>query len=126
MSSYTTLAAIHILTAFISVTGFFMRGIWMMRSSSLLQQRWVRVAPHINDTVLLLSAIALVFITSQYPGPAAWLNAKIVALVVYIVLGVIALNRGKTKGVRVTAWCLALLAYTYIMVVAFSKNALPI
>ncbi len=126
MNSYTTLAFIHIVTAFISVTGFFIRGIWMMQSSSLLQQRWVRVTPHINDTVLLLSAIALVIITSQYPGPAGWLNAKIVALVVYIVLGIIALNRGKTKGIRVTAWSLALLTYAYIVMVAFSKNALPI
>lgn len=126
MSSYTILKIIHIATAFISIVGFFIRGIWMMQSSSRLNSRWVKIAPHINDTFLLLSAIALVFITSQYPGPATWINAKIIALVLYIVLGTIALKRGKTMGIRVISWCLALLTFAYIFTVAFSKSALPI
>lgn len=126
MNSYYLLKTIHVATAFISIASFFIRGIWMMRSSLLLQHRWVRIAPHINDTILLLSAVALVFITSQYPGSATWVNAKIFALVVYIVLGTIALKRGKTMGIRVTAWCFALLTFAYIMLVALTKNTLPI
>ena len=97
-----------------------------MQSSPLLQQRWVRTAPHINDTLLLVSAIALVVITSQYPGPSSWINAKIVALVVYIMLGIIALNRGKTMQTRVTAWILAVAVYIYMILVAFSKSAFPV
>ena len=126
MSSYTLLKNIHIATAFISIAGFFIRGIWMMQSSSELQQRWIKIAPHINDTVLLLSAIALIFITNQYPGPEMWLNAKIIALLAYIVLGTIALKRGKTMEIRIIAWCLAILTFIYIIVTAYSKNALPI
>lgn len=126
MSSYGVLLVIHVSTVFISIAGFLVRGVWMMRSSSLLQQRWVRVVPHINDTLLLVSAIALVVVTSQYPGPSTWLNAKIIALVVYILLGIIALNRGKTMQVRVGAWVLAIAVYAYMVLVAFSKSALPI
>ena len=126
MSSYGVLLVIHVSTVFISIAGFLVRGVWMMRSPSLLQQRWVRVVPHVNDTLLLVSAIALVVITSQYPGPTAWLNAKIVALVVYILLGIIALNRGKTMRVRVSAWVLAIVVYTYMVLVAFSRSAFPI
>ena len=126
MSSYNILKIIHIATAFISILGFFIRGIWMMQSSSSLNHRWIKIAPHINDTFLLLSAIVLVFITSQYPGPVTWINAKIIALVLYIVLGTIALKRGKTMEIRVISWCLALLTFVYIFMVAFSKNALPI
>lgn len=126
MSSYTLLKIIHIATAFISIVGFFIRGIWMMQSSSILQHRWIKIAPHVNDTVLLLSAIALVFITNQYPGPAMWLNAKIIALLVYIVLGTIALKRGKTIEIRIIAWCLAILTFIYIIAVAYSKSVLPI
>ncbi|MCY3803830.1 MAG: SirB2 family protein [Gammaproteobacteria bacterium] len=126
MSSYGVLLFIHIGTVFISIAGFLTRGIWMMQSSPLLQQRWVRVAPHINDTLLLVSAIALVVVTSQYPGPSSWINAKIVALVVYIMLGIIALNRGKTMQIRVTAWVLAVAVYIYMILVAFSKSAFPV
>ena len=67
MSSYTILKFIHVATALISIVGFFIRGIWMIQSSSMLQLRWVKIAPHINDTILLLSAVVLVIITSQYP-----------------------------------------------------------
>lgn len=126
MDSYTLIKIIHIATAFISIFGFFIRGIWMILSSPILQQRWIKIAPHINDTVLLLSAFALVFITVQYPGPAGWINAKILALILYIVLGTIALKRGKTKELRITSWILALLTYAYIILVAFTKSALPI
>lgn len=125
MSSYGALLVIHVSTVFLSITGFLVRGVWMMRSSSLLQQRWVRVAPHINDTLLLVSAIALVVITSQYPGPSTWLNAKIIALVIYILLGITALNRGKTMQVRVSAWVLAIIVYAYMVLVACSKSAVP-
>ena len=126
MSSYIFLLAVHVGTVFISITGFFVRGIWMMRSSPLLQRHWIKIVPHINDTFLLVSAIALVVLTSQYPGSAAWINAKIIALVVYIVLGIIALNRGKTMQVRVLAWCGALVVYAYMVAVALSKSPLPV
>ena len=126
MSSYIFLLAVHVGTVFISIAGFFARGIWMMQSSPLLQRRWIKIVPHINDTFLLVSAIALVVLTSQYPGPAAWINAKIIALVVYIVLGIIALNRGKTMQIRVLAWCSALVVYAYMVAVALSKSPLPI
>ena len=126
MSSYGVLLFIHVGTVIISITGFVVRGVWMMQSSALLQQRWVRTAPHINDMLLLASAIALVVITSEYPGPSSWINAKIVALVAYIMLGIIALNRGKTMQVRVTAWVLAVAVYTYMVLVAFSKSAFPV
>ena len=126
MTSYFVLLLIHVSTVFISIVGFFIRGVWMIQTSPRLQQRWVKIAPHINDTVLLLSGIVLVIFTSQYPGPAAWLNAKIIALIAYIVLGTIAINRGKTQGVKITAWVLALATYAYILMVAYSKSALPI
>lgn len=126
MSVYFALKYIHIATVIISIAGFLLRGVWMMQSSPMLQQRWVKIAPHINDTILLISAIALVVITAQYPGPLAWVNAKIIALVVYIALGFVALKPGRAKSVRITAWCLAVLTFAYIVMVALSKNALPI
>ncbi len=76
----------------------------MMQSSQRLQSIWVKIIPHINDTVLLVSAIILVVLSLQYPITTAWINAKIIALLIYIILGTIALKRGKTMRIRVIAW----------------------
>ncbi len=122
MPTYIILKNIHVITASLSILGFIIRGIWMIQSSSMLQQKWVKVTPHIIDTFLLVSAIALVILTSQYPGPISWLNAKIIALLIYIVLGSIALKYGKTKKIRIMSWCLALIVFAYIVLVALSKN----
>ncbi len=125
MSAYFALKYLHVATVILSIAGFIVRGIWMMFSSPLLQQRWVKIVPHINDTILLVSAIALVIMTAQYPGPLAWINAKIIALVVYIVLGIIALKPSRPMNVRIIAWCLAIVTFAYMVWVALTKNAVP-
>ena len=126
MSLYLFLKSIHISSVVLSFFGFFMRGIWMIQSSRSLNKPWVKITPHIIDTILLVSAIALVVITSQYPGQLSWLNAKIVGLIVYILLGLIALRFGKTKQIRIYAWCLALATFVYIVLVAITRNTLLI
>jgi len=96
----------------------------MLQASSMLQQRWVKIVPHVVDTLLLVSALTLVFWSGQYPFEQPWLTAKVLALIVYIVLGTIALKRGKTKFIRISAWVAALATFTYIVVVAVTKQAL--
>lgn len=122
---YITLKVVHIVSAILSIGGFFIRGLWMMRDSPNLERRWVKVLPHVNDTILLLSAIALVIATQLYPGPITWINAKIIALLLYIGLGLIALSYGKTKFIRIVAWCSALATFGYIFLVAVNKNVIP-
>jgi uncharacterized membrane protein SirB2 len=119
----STLKLVHIGAALISFLGFFGRSLWMIQGSPRLQERWVRVLPHVVDTVLLGSAIALAVRIHQYPGVHAWLTAKVAALLVYIVLGSIALKRGRTKSQRVAAWIGALLVFGYIVGVARTRSA---
>ena len=57
----------------------------------------MRSCPHVNDTLLLTSGFGLAVMLGQYPCVNGWLTAKLVALIVYIVLGTVALKRGKTK-----------------------------
>ena len=52
-----------------------------------------------------------------------WLVAKLVALVVYVVLGSIALRRGRTQQIRAIAFVMALATFAYIVGVALSKSA---
>ncbi|UVW29344.1 SirB2 family protein [Massilia sp. H6] len=122
--TYLALKHIHITFAALSGVLFLVRGIWMLSGSQQLQRRWVKVVPHIVDTLLLVSAIGLVVWSSQYPGEQSWLTAKVVALVGYIALGIIALKRGRTKQVRVAAFVGALACYVYIVAVAVTKNPL--
>jgi len=125
VTTYAFLKYLHVSSVLLSGTGFVLRGVWMMRGSPMLARRWVRVAPHVLDTVLLASAIALAVMIGQYPLAHGWLTAKVLGLVAYIVLGTIALKRGRTRAVRVAAFCGALLVFAYIVAVAITKSALP-
>ncbi len=97
----------------------------MLQDSPTLQHRLVKVIPHFIDTTLLLSGIGLIMILHQYPGTQAWLTAKLVALLVYIVIGSIALKRGKTRTIRITAFFLALATFFYLVSVALTRTAIP-
>ena len=115
---------VHELCALASFTLFAVRGAWMLRDSPQLAQRWVRILPHGIDTLLLASAIALTLMLQQYPLTHAWLSAKLVALLVYIGLGLVALRYGKTRGVRAAAWVAALAVFVYIASVALGHDPL--
>jgi len=58
----------------------------------------------------------------QYPFVYSWLTAKVVALFLYIGLGLLALTYGRTKKIRVLSWIGALVVFFYIVLVALTKN----
>ena len=120
---YGTVKSVHLTAAALSIAMFVARGGWLWYSPSMLQLRWVRVTPHVVDTVLLLSALWLAW--QQAVGSAhGWLAAKVVALAVYIVLGTHALKRGRTRGIRIAAFVAALATFGYIITVALTKSPL--
>jgi uncharacterized membrane protein SirB2 len=119
----TVIKLIHILAAALSIGGFIVRGIWMLTGTTLLARRWVRVVPHVNDTLLLALGVWLAVQIRQYPFVHGWLTAKIVAIAVYIGLGMVALRLGKTPGVRATAFVAALVTFLYIVGVALTRSA---
>ena len=123
---YAALKLTHISCAVISYTLFAVRGIWMLRGSVMLQEGLVRTLPHIVDTALLASAIAMTIMTRQYPFVAPWLTAKVLALVLYIALGMVALKYGKTRSVRLAAWIAAQAVFGYIVAVALTRSPLPL
>jgi len=123
--TYLLLKQLHLTTIAITLTLFLLRGAWMMMGSALLQARWVRIVPHINDTLLLASGITLAVLMQQYPLVHGWLTAKLIALIVYIVLGTIALKRGKTRAQRIAAWFAALLVFGYMAAVAVAHDPFP-
>lgn len=122
--SYLALKHIHVTAVVLSITGFTLRGLLMLAGSPLLQRRPVKVLPHVIDTVLLASAIAMAVLSAQYPFVQPWLTAKFFGLLAYIVLGMMALKRGRTKAQRAAWFAAALAAFGYIVMVALTRDPL--
>ena len=122
--NYLVVKHLHITFAVISGSFFLLRGIWMLLDSSMLQRRWVKVVPHGVDTLLLTTAVVMVFWSGQYPFVQSWLTAKLIALIAYIGLGTMALKRGKTRAVRTGALFAALSVFAYIVAVALTRQVM--
>ena len=121
---YLSVKIIHQSAVALSFTGFFVRGIASLRGAAWVRGRAARSLPHAIDSVLLLSAIWLAWTLRLTPVAAPWLSAKIIGLVVYITLGVLALRPGLPRPLRVAAWIAALASFGWIVSVAISKNPL--
>jgi len=119
---YAAVKHLHIAAVVASWCLFFVRGLWMIADSPRLQARWVRIVPHVNDTILLLAGVYLATLVGLQP----WIVAKLVALAAYILIGMVAITRGRTKSVRVGAWVAAQCVFLYIIAVAVRKNPLPL
>lgn len=126
MNSYLLAYYTHVTCVVLSISLFLVRGFWMLRASELLNLKIVKILPHVIDTILLGSAIVLTVILSQYPLVHSWLTVKLLALIAYIVLGTIALKRGKTPGVRSIAFAAAILTFGFIVSVAWYHHPLGI
>jgi len=120
---YAAVKSIHVGAATLSIALFILRGAWRFAAPRMLSLAWVRVVPHVVDTVLLAAGLWLAWQLAA--GAAhAWLAAKIAGLVVYIVLGTIALKRGRTPAIRLTAFVAAIAIFAYIVSVALTKSPL--
>ncbi|HLQ85714.1 MAG TPA: SirB2 family protein [Salinisphaeraceae bacterium] len=122
MHWYPLLKTVHVSAVVISLSLFILRGGGMLADGRWRQWLVVRILPHVVDTILLASAIALAVLLRQYPFVHPWLTAKVLALVLYIVLGTIALKRGRTKTIRFFALLAAVLVFAYIVSVAVQHN----
>lgn len=113
----------HIIFVVLTISGFIMRGIWAFYCPDKLQQKWVRFVPHVNDSLLFFSGVALVVIQNYMPWHYTWLQAKLLLLLVYIILGHIVLSRRELpKPVRFISWLLALLVVAYMIAIARNKQ----
>lgn len=119
---YLAVKHVHLLCVALSGAGFFWRGLLMLRGSRWLSLGWVRVVPHINDTVLLVAGISLAVMSGRYPFVDAWLTAKLSGLILYILLGSLALKAGRTRRVRVLAWLAALAVFGWMVSVAVTRQ----
>ncbi|RMF18915.1 MAG: regulator SirB [Gammaproteobacteria bacterium] len=121
---YMALKHLHMLTAFISIAFFSIRLFWRFQAPEKLQRTWVRILPHVNDTILLAAAIGLTFVLEQYPFQVDWLTGKVLALAGYIVAGTFALKRARTNRGAIVSAVLAYACVAVILKLAFTKTLL--
>jgi len=116
---------VHVSCALLSITGFLGRSFLKFTQAKSLQQRWLKVTPHVIDTLLLASGVVLVILTRQYPFVATWITAKLLTLVLYIVFGLYTFRFAKTRIQLGGGFIGACLSFSYIIAVAFTRQAWP-
>ena len=123
---YLLLRHVHIGCAILTIALYVLRGSLMLVESPWQQNVVLRYLPHVVDTVLLTTALMLTTVIHQYPFSTGWVTMKVVLLVVYIVLGSIALKRGRTKRIRTVALAAALLTIGFLVTVARTHHPLGV
>lgn len=116
---YLAIKHLHVTAAVASIVFFIIRAWWSVGGSPLLRTGFARIAPHVIDTVLLLAAIYLASVVGWHQP---WIAAKIVGLVLYILVGTVAIKRGKTPAGRAVAAIVAVIIFLYIVGVAITKQ----
>lgn len=121
---YLVLRNLHVGCAIATITLFVLRGLLMLADSPRRHGPVLRYLPHVIDTVLLTTALMLTTVIRQYPFSTGWLTIKVVLLVAYVVLGNIALHRGRTRAVRAAAFAAALATIGFLVSVARTHHPL--
>ncbi|GGP73817.1 MULTISPECIES: SirB2 family protein [Shewanella] len=119
---YTLIKNLHIMLALVSVALFTYRWLSSFCASAGMQSKFLKVLPHLNDTLLLLTGVVLIAILKMNVVEQSWLIAKLIALVVYIGLGVLAI-KCQHRGQKLLAGIAALLVFGYIVGASMSHAA---
>jgi len=111
---------IHLIFIFSSFISFTSRIGLSVFKPSLLQNKFIKIAPHVIDTILLLSGITLVIQGNWLAGEFGWIVSKFVLLLAYIGLGVMAMRFSGIK--RWLAFVAAIICFISIFIIAITKN----
>jgi len=117
------LKTLHIVTVTVSILLFISRGLWIYLLKKELSAKWIKILPHVNDTLLLLSGITLAIQIQQFPFVHHWLTTKLTCLLVYILLGMVAMKWNANKAKGFIAWLFAIAVFAFMVSVATQKNS---
>lgn len=119
---YAQIRLIHIVAVILSGSLFALRGLMMLLHSRHVNHPILRYLSYAIDTTLLIAALLLVTMLQQYPFVQAWLTMKVLLLMLYIVLGSLALKRGRTRAIQIACYFAALLVFLFIISVACTHS----
>jgi uncharacterized membrane protein SirB2 len=123
-AAYPALRHAHIGLVALSLALFFARGAGVLAHRAWPLARGLRLGSVAIDTLLLGTGAALWFLLGLNPAAQPWLGTKLALLLVYIVLGTIALRRGRTPAIRAVAFAAALLTVGAMVGIARAHHPL--
>lgn len=112
----------HILFAVLSIGLFVLRGGFAILASRPLTRRAWRILPHVVDTVLLALGVWLAVMLRIDPLHVTWLGVKLLCVLGYIVLGVLAFRLRRPRWLRIALFCTAVLLFAFIVSIALLHN----
>lgn len=95
---------LHMTLAVLSISLFTLRFIWTFANSSRLQAKWVKITPHIIDTLLLTFGVVMAVQYSINPIEQLWLGEKLLAVVAYIFTGYFTLKLARNKPMQIIGY----------------------
>ncbi len=119
---YPIVKQFHLMLVALSI-GLFQFRYWRLQVQQKSSVTWLKVAPHVIDSLLLLSGITLAIMAGFTPGNSPWLMAKLMALLVYIRCGLLAMK--KTGPAQWMGYWIATIAVIYMVYLAINKDIWP-
>lgn len=122
MDTSTLILKVHAIVALLSIAIYLIRGIWMLTNNPAVTGKAALASASLSMLILLGTGLWLAFVSTAH-GVDNFVIIKAIGLIVYVVLGVIALKPGLGKAAAVILWLAgaATFAYTFL----FAKNLLP-
>lgn len=123
---YPQIKTVHVATVILSGSLFLLRGLAVQAGTG---SEWAMAAPvrylsYGIDTVLLTAALMLLTILPAAVYSNGWLVVKLLLLVAYIALGIVALKRGRTRRTRLACFVGALTLYGSMLLIARTHDPL--
>ncbi|HVI26511.1 MAG TPA: SirB2 family protein [Xanthomonadaceae bacterium] len=124
---YPQIKWLHVAMVVCSGSLFLLRGLLVQAGQARIAMaapvRWLSYA---IDTTLLTAALMLLTILPHGMFANGWLTVKLLLVVLYVVLGVFALRRGRTPRAKRIAYVTALLVFAFIVTIARTHHPLGI
>jgi len=121
---YPWLLPLHITLVTLSVSLFALRGVGVLAGQAWPMAGWARGLAPVIDSLLLLAGGTLWWLLQLNPTQNHWLLAKLVLLIVYIVLGTLALKRAPTRGSKALCFVAALAVVGFMASIAMARHPL--
>jgi len=115
---------LHMTLAVLSIALFTLRFIWLLSNSAKLSAKWVKIAPHIVDTLLLTVGVGLAVKYSINPLEQLWLGEKLLAVIAYIFTGYYTLKLARNKTMQIIGYLGAMGWVMLIIRLAMTRESL--
>mgnify|MGYP000105369929 FL=1 len=115
---------LHMTLAVISISLFTLRFAWLMLDSDKLKRKWVKITPHVIDTLLLVLGVMMAVKLAINPMEQLWLGEKLLAVAAYIFTGVYTLKFARNRTMRIIGFLGAMGWVMLIVRIAMTKETM--